>query len=262
MSSPKSPEVEIIPFLQRVSNARADVEVFTKNKEVNVNTDRFKVKYNYTGLDVIAPKINEICKKHNLCYNLSVRLKNDIAEGMLFYSITYEIINAFDVLEKISEGFVIPYIADNNLRTAVQTSGSILTYARRYALLLAFNIATEDEEDLDNGNNHLYKEQSKSTAKPPAKSQPISAPQTKTEPKPTNNTTAPKAMHITVDEYNSLKSFVIERRPDLTESWAGIMKSTFNVTSPTTITPFIREQILKTYNLLDEFNNHQHLNNI
>lgn len=103
--------------------------------ETNLSKNKEGYGYKYTDL----AQIHEYLEQNNMKYYQYIeRIDNED------YVMTVKIIN--DVEQKALRGCRVVNAILNGKSNPAQEQGSALTYARRYSLLMAFGLATEDDD--------------------------------------------------------------------------------------------------------------------
>lgn len=93
-------------------------------------------RYNYTDL----PAINEFLASQGITYYQTV----EVIEGVN-YIVTIPIVNGKELAPR--RGVPIVDAALVGIKNPAQEQGSAVTYARRYSLLMAFGLASDDDDD-------------------------------------------------------------------------------------------------------------------
>lgn len=145
--------------------AQGDLPEITKDKTVTVKTKNGQsFKYSYADLPTIVAKIRPVLAKHGLAVAQDV----EIQDGRVVVSTRIYHVSGY--MEKFG-----PVVLNGG--NDAQAAGSAITYARRYALCAALNIAADEDDD-----GQINKNSAGST--PSSASQPR---QGTTEPKPSGS---------------------------------------------------------------------------
>lgn len=125
-------------YYAAMSAAQAEMMPVVRNKRND------QTKSNYADIAAVAEAITPIYGRHGFAVSFATKAAPDGCVGIIC-----ELMHA-DGHRKIYE-HDIPIdgagLRGNSNKTATQALGSTLTYGRRYALLLAFNIATKEDRD-------------------------------------------------------------------------------------------------------------------
>jgi hypothetical protein len=208
------------------------------------------LRMSYASLSEIAPKINEICAEHGVAYEFNMNPINEdfMSVNCTVYSENSRIKDhnnlASDVLEF---SFLLPIEKEAKGMSLTQKFGATLTYARRYALQVIFNLAFTDEEDLDD-DKHTNKTTPDSKLPAKQSSSKTAVEKKETAPVPTGN--------ITADQYRKFKEYVWKLVPAAEHDWSALLKTKHKLNHPTDITQFIADDICGTYNI-DKYNLNQ-----
>src|SRR5574344_1510176 len=125
-----------------------------KNQTANIPTKN-GVKYSYKYVDIA--QIHNYLEENNMSYYQYIeRIDNDD------YIMTVKIINGEEKQTLRGSRVVDATLYGND--NPAQKQGSALTYARRYSLLMAFGLATEDD-DTQSLNKTIEKKEVKATEK-------------------------------------------------------------------------------------------------
>lgn len=119
-----------------------------KNKKADIPTKSGK-DYSYQYIDIA--QIHEYLEENNMSYYQYIDRINDDD-----YIMTVPIINGEEKAPRRGSRVVQATLQGNN--NPAQEQGSALTYARRYSLLMAFGLATEDDDAVSLSNKKEVKE--------------------------------------------------------------------------------------------------------
>lgn len=121
--------------MEHVQDIQSRIDKVTS--EVSLTKDTSGYNYKYTKLDQIVAKLREPLAKHNLTYFF----KANVEDGIQIYSLT--IASTDDPGRSSTRTVSLGY----SITDDPQAAGSIMTYSRRYLLLLGFNLIPEDDDD-------------------------------------------------------------------------------------------------------------------
>lgn len=121
-------------FAEAMANLQAEAPVVSKNRTVQTG----KYSYNYAEFDHIATVMRPLLHKHGLSY----RFDSQIGDGMM--AVKCIVTHSGGHSESTKFACPIGGLAGGN---DAQQTASALSYARRYALLLAFGLSTGDVDD-------------------------------------------------------------------------------------------------------------------
>jgi hypothetical protein len=187
------------------------------------------LKMNYASLNEINPRINEICAKHGITYDFQMEQAEQFIKIKANVWSSTSMSNEFDVADVLNYSFLLPIEGEARGVSMTQKFGATLTYARRYASQLVFNLSFTDEDDLDD-NTHTNQNTANKTT--PSKA--------KTESKPAN---------ISAEQYKKFKDYVWGLVPAAEDDWGSLLKTKHKLSNPTDITQFIADDICKTYKI-------------
>jgi hypothetical protein len=127
--------------------AEKTTEKMSVKKRISIITNELRVSkdgkntfsnYNYFKPDDIFQKLNPLLEKYNLISPFNLYQKENIYEAILTIEDTDsedKVVYHFDISKAEVKG-----------ANAAQNSGATLTYAKRYSLMNAFNIADNDDD--------------------------------------------------------------------------------------------------------------------
>lgn len=119
---------EVIPAFVAALQSAEDV---IRNKKADIETKTgSKVRYNYADLDAVLEQIKPVLFKHGLAVTQAA--SNAGVQTVLMHT--------------SAEWLSFPALEVKTGQATPQAHGSALTYARRYSILAALNIATEDDD--------------------------------------------------------------------------------------------------------------------
>lgn len=121
-------------FSGAMADLQADIPVIAKNRRVETG----KYGYDYSELDFIANSLRPFMLKHGLSYRFDSAVDND--------RVTVKCIVTHRAGHSEATKFAAPTSGMAGANAAQQTA-SALSYARRYALLMAFGLSTGEVDD-------------------------------------------------------------------------------------------------------------------
>jgi hypothetical protein len=123
-------------FDAAISEAKAEIPVIIKNREMNAGNGR--TQYKYEDMAAIARAVDPILSKHGLGYRFRTHTENNVI------SVTCIIFHAEGHAE---ENTLCANADTSGSKNAIQALGSALTYLQRYSLKAALGLAASADDD-------------------------------------------------------------------------------------------------------------------
>lgn len=126
-------------FDEAMSEAKAEIPVITKNREVDFTSQKGRTHYKYEDLAEIARVVSPILAKHGLSYRY--RVNSNVNEPVTVTCIVSHRAGHFE------EVTLLGWRDESGNKNSIQAVASTLTYLQRMTLKAALGLAASDDDD-------------------------------------------------------------------------------------------------------------------
>lgn len=126
-------------FDEAMSEAKAEIPVITKNREVDFTSQKGRTNYKYEDLAEIARVVSPILAKHGLSYRY--RVTSNVNEPVTVTCIVSHRAGHFEEVTLVGGR------DESGNKNSIQAVASTLTYLQRMTLKAALGLAASDDDD-------------------------------------------------------------------------------------------------------------------